>query len=137
MFYVIDLGSLWMMRAISKAPRKPRRVALPHGIVSLGPLAAFVAFHPGPEFVERLRTECWDCFADHLERHPHRALAALASDPRIPLGLKLADGAGVGHGRIKAWPDTRGNRQYRPRRWIDRGMGRMSAFRGRAENIYS
>src|SRR5665647_266032 len=101
MFYVIDLlGSLWMMRAISKAPCKPRSVALPRGIVSLRPLAALVAFHLGPQLVERPRTQHRYLLPDHLERHPDRALAALASDPRITFGLKLRDGAGVCHQRI-------------------------------------
>src|ERR1035437_3496361 len=89
--------------------RKPRRVALPCRIVSLGPLAALLALHLGRQLVERPRTQHRYFLPDHLERHPHRTLAALASDPRIALGLKLGDGAGVGHGRIKAWSDTLGN----------------------------
>src|ERR1035437_11100228 len=93
-------------QAASKAWRKPRRVALPRSIVSLGPLAAFVAFHLGPQLVQRPRTQHGDVLPDHPEWHPHRALAALASDPTITLGLKLGDGAGVGHWDIKAWSDT-------------------------------
>lgn len=47
----------------------------------------------------------------HLERHPHRALAALAADPTMALGLKLRDGAFVGHTSIKG-PGTQGNRKH-------------------------
>jgi hypothetical protein len=38
---------------------------------------------------------------DHLERHPDRSLAALASDPLMALGLKLGGGL-IWHRRIKA-----------------------------------
>ena len=44
-----------------------------------------------------LRVRSPNLLPDHFERHRHRALAALASDPRTALGLKLRDGAGVGH----------------------------------------
>jgi hypothetical protein len=40
--------------------------------------------------------------AEHLERHPDRSLAALASDPRITLGLELGNSAVVCHPRIQA-----------------------------------
>jgi hypothetical protein len=64
-----------------KASRKPRRIVLLRGIVSLGPLAALFAFHLGLQLVERSRTQAGDLLSDHPERHPDRALAALASDP--------------------------------------------------------
>jgi hypothetical protein len=106
-------------REHSIALRKPRSVALPGGIVALGAVAAAaVALHLGPQLVERPRTESGYLLPDHLERHPDRTLAALAADPRITFGLKLGDVAGVGHASIKAWSDTLGNRQYRPRRSI-------------------
>jgi hypothetical protein len=95
-----------------KTSGKAGSVALPRRVVALWPLAAFVALHLGPKIVERPRTQHRQPLADHLERHPHRALAALASDPRIALGLKLGDGAGVGHGSIRAWPDTRSKDEW-------------------------
>jgi len=70
-----------------KASRKPRRVFLSRGIVSLRPLAALLAFHLGRQLIERPRTESGYLLPDHLERHPDRALAALASNPRITLGV--------------------------------------------------
>jgi len=66
-----------------KALREARRVALSCGTVSLGPLAALVAFHLRTQFVERPRTESGYLLPDYLERHPDRALAALTSDPRM------------------------------------------------------
>jgi hypothetical protein len=41
-------------------------------------------------------------FAEHLERHPHGTLAALAPDPWITFGLELGDSSVVCHPRIKA-----------------------------------
>jgi hypothetical protein len=81
----------------SIAASEPRSIALPRGIVPLGPLAAAVAFHFRADLVQRPRAQSGDFLPDHLERHPDRPLAALASDSRIPLGLKLRDGAGVCH----------------------------------------
>jgi hypothetical protein len=43
----------------------------------------------------------WYSLAEHLERHPHGALAALASDPRITFGLKLGDSSVVCHAALK------------------------------------
>jgi hypothetical protein len=69
-------------------------------VVSLWSLTAFIATHLGSELVEGHGAEHWYSLAEHLERHPDRALAALASDPRITLGLKLGDGAIVCHWQI-------------------------------------
>src|SRR6266481_10145842 len=60
--------------------------------------------HLGAELVERHGAEHRDPFAEHPERHPDRALAALASDPRITLGLELGDSSVVYHRGIKARP---------------------------------
>jgi hypothetical protein len=57
------------------------------GVVSLGALATFIAFHLRAELVERHGAEHRDPLAEHLERNPHGALAALAPDPGITLGL--------------------------------------------------
>src|SRR5882757_8514248 len=51
-------------------------------------------------------------FAEHLERHPDRALAAFAPDPGITLGLELGDGAGVCHPDIKARSERVGKSSY-------------------------
>jgi hypothetical protein len=85
-----------------KASNEPGRVALVCRIVSLRALAAPIAFHFGAELVQRHRAEHRDPLAEHLERHPDRSLAALASDPRITLGLQLGDSSVVWHPRIKA-----------------------------------
>jgi hypothetical protein len=88
------------------------------------PLAAPIAFHPGAELVERHGAEHRDPLAEHPERHPQLslkneqkppsssemnelikisgALAALAPDPRITLGLDLGDSSVVCHPGIKA-----------------------------------
>jgi hypothetical protein len=85
-----------------KASRKSRRVALLRWIVSLGPLAALVALHVGPPVRRASTNSARDGLPDHLEWHPDRSHAALASDPKISFGLKLRDSAGVGHVSIKA-----------------------------------
>ena len=77
------------------ASNKPGRVALVCRIVSLRALAAFIATHPGAELVERHGAEHRDPLAEHPERHPHGALAALAPDPRVTFGLELGNGAAV------------------------------------------
>ena len=66
-----------------------------------GENTAFIAFHLGAELIERHRAEHRDPLAEHPERHPHGALAALASDPRVTLGFELGDGAVVCHPLIK------------------------------------
>jgi hypothetical protein len=66
---------------------KPGRVALVCRVVSLRALTAPIAFHPGAELVQRHGTEHRDPLAEHPERHPHGALAALATDPRVTFGL--------------------------------------------------
>src|SRR5712664_2757427 len=48
---------------------------------------AFIATHPGAELVQRHGAEHRDPLAEHPERHPRGALAALATDPGITLGL--------------------------------------------------
>jgi hypothetical protein len=58
-----------------------------------------IAFHFGAELVERHGAEHRDPLAEHPERHPQSALAALASDPRVT--LELGDGAGVCHAALK------------------------------------
>jgi hypothetical protein len=60
-----------------------------------------IAFHFGAELVERHGAEHRDPLAEHPERHPQSALAALASDPRVTLGFELGDGAGVCHAALK------------------------------------
>jgi len=65
----------------------------------------------------------------------------------VALGLKLRDGAFVGHTSIKARPGTQGNRKHAldaelplARMILPIGrpcQGRMSALRGKAKNIYS
>jgi hypothetical protein len=42
-----------------------------------------------------------DPLAEHFERHPHGALAALASDPGITLGFELGDSSVVWHAPSK------------------------------------
>src|SRR6266481_5564414 len=69
--------------------------------VSLRALAAFIAFHLRAELVERHGAEHRDPLAEHPERHPHGALAALAPDPRITFGLKLGDSSVVCHAALK------------------------------------
>ena len=69
--------------------------------------------------------------ADHLEWHPHRALAALAatalaSNPTITLGFKLGDRARVCHPRIKACPDRLRKSPYR----LGSNQRRATAGRG-------
>jgi hypothetical protein len=59
--------------------------------------AAFIAFHPGAELIERHRAE--HPLAEHLERNSHGAFAALAANPGITLGLELGNGAAVCHPR--------------------------------------
>ena len=76
-------------RDILKASNEPGRVALVCGIVTLRALAAPIAFHLGAELVERHGAEHRYSLAEHPERHPHGALAALASDPRITLGWEM------------------------------------------------
>jgi hypothetical protein len=76
----------------SKGSNEPGRVVLLCGIISLRALAAFIAAHLRPELVEGDGAQHRYSLAEHRERHPDRALAALASDPRITLGLKLRDG---------------------------------------------
>ena len=71
-----------------RASNEPGRVALVCRIVSLRPLAAFIATHLGAELVELHGAEHRDPLAKHAERHPYGALAALAPDPRITFGLK-------------------------------------------------
>jgi hypothetical protein len=95
-----------------KASNEPGRVALVCRIISLRVLAAFIATHLGAHGAEYR-----DPLAEHPERHPHGALAALASDPGITFGLELGDGSVVWHPGIKA----RSNRErtsFRPRRIV-------------------
>jgi hypothetical protein len=89
-------------------------VALVCRIISLGPFTALIAFHPGAELVQRHGAEHRDPLAEHLERHPHGVLAALAADLGITFGLKLGDGAVVCHPRIKA-RSKRERTGFRPR----------------------
>ena len=98
-----------------KASNEPGRVALVCRIISLGPLAAFIATHLGADLIERHGAEHWDPPAEHFERHPDRSLAALATDPGITLGLKLGDSSVVCHPRIKARSE-RERTSFRPRR---------------------
>jgi len=69
------------------ASNEPGRVALVCRIVSLRPFTAFIATHLGAEMVQRHGAEHRYPLAEHPERHPHRSLAALATDPRVTLGL--------------------------------------------------
>jgi hypothetical protein len=69
---------------------------------SLRAFTAPIAFHPGAELVQRHGAEHRDPLAEHLERHPHSTLAALAPDPWITFGLELGDSSVVCHPRIKA-----------------------------------
>ena len=67
--------SAWADEGTLIALREPRSVALPRWVVSLGPLAAVIAFHLGPQLVERPSTEAGYLLPDDLEGHPDRALA--------------------------------------------------------------
>src|SRR6266478_538973 len=91
------IGTALSFRLLLKASNEPGRVALVCGVISLRPLAAFIATHLGAELVERHGAEHRDPLAKHPERHPYGVLAALAPDPRITFGLKLGDGAVVCH----------------------------------------
>ena len=93
-------------RAVKELPTK----AMP----GTGPLTAFIAFHLGAELVQRHSAEHRDPLAEHLERHPNRALLALATDPGITFGLELGNGAVVCHPRIKA-RSKRERTSFRPR----------------------
>src|SRR5882757_9025286 len=93
-----------------KASNKPGRVTLVCRIVSLRPFTAFIATHLGAELVERHGAEHRDPLAQHPERHPHGALAALAPDPRITFGLELGNGAVVCHAASKRGPGALANR---------------------------
>jgi hypothetical protein len=79
-----------------KASSEPGRIALLCRVVSLGQFSAFIATHLGADLVERHRAEHRYSLAEHLERHPDRSLAALASDPRITFGLKPQAGKWCG-----------------------------------------
>ena len=80
-----------------KASNKPGGVLLICGAIPLRAFAAFIAAHLGAELVERHGAEHRDPLAQHPERHPHGALAALAPDPRVTFGLKLGDSSVVCH----------------------------------------
>jgi hypothetical protein len=95
-----------------KASSEPGRISRLCRIISLGQFTAFIATHLRPELVERHGAEHRYLLPDHLERHPDRSLAALASDPRITFGLKLGDGSGVCHRRIKARARQTGKWRY-------------------------
>src|SRR5882762_6045147 len=84
-----------------KASNKPGRVALVCRIISLRPFTAFIATHLGAELVQRHGAEHRDPLAEHPERYPHGALAALAPDPGITFGLELRNGATICHPHIK------------------------------------
>ena len=85
----------------SKGSNKAGRVALVCRIVSLRALAAFIATHLGTEPVQRHGAEHGQSFAEHLERHSDRALAAFAANPRITFGFELGDGSVVCHAALK------------------------------------
>jgi hypothetical protein len=104
----------WPRPGHLKASNEPGRVALVCRIVSLRALAAFIATHLGAELVERHGAEHRDPLAEHLERRSHGALAALAPDPRVTLGLELGDSSVVCHLRIKA-RTVRERTSFRPR----------------------
>ena len=59
---------------ISKSSNEPGCIALVRRVVSLMPLAAPIAFHPGAELVERHGAEHRDPLAEHPERHPQLSL---------------------------------------------------------------
>jgi hypothetical protein len=86
----------------SKPSNEAGRVDLVCRIVSLRPFAAPIAFHLGAELVQRHGAEHRNPLAEHPERHPDGALAALAPDPGVTFGLELGDSSVVCHPRIKA-----------------------------------
>src|SRR5712671_2438755 len=74
-------ASLTVTRA-SKSFERTGRVVLICRVVSLWSLTSFIATHLGPELVEGHGAQHRYSLAEHLERHPDRTLAALASDPK-------------------------------------------------------
>jgi hypothetical protein len=101
------IGTALSLSLLLKASNKRGRVALVCRIVSLRPLTAFIAFHPGAQLVERHGAEHREPLAEHPERHPHGALAALAPDPGIAFGLEQGDSSVVCHAALKRDHDVK------------------------------